>query len=326
MIYYLLVWATCGKTAYFKMAAEVDSAMLSAISFSVLPDVVILNILNYLPLKYVVAASCVCKRWKEMARSELIWKKLIPFAQYIEVSEGKSAYEKVSYMWKNSLRVGEERWYCNPLPELVEFESKMRKAELRQLMLDDHSTMTLMLRLNPCYPYTTKGKDQQDPAIDKLCETLWEMFGFMDDNALEITSHHDVLKHVRYISKEGAMESILRTLQPYWFVDELKIEPYELDEDGRILNGGGEREEEEDDNDDDDDDDDEDKYNAWKETFNEPLSLDTYKQVKAIFADKSENFIEYYLSDGCFNENDRFAHSLVISDTAVYHIQQIYDL
>jgi hypothetical protein len=305
------------------MSDEMAESLMSSSSYR-LPDVAILNILSYLPIKDLAVACCVSKKWKGIARLDVIWKKFIPFPEFVTL-ENKSAYEMVSHMWRTSVKVGNERWYPNPLPDLVEFNKALRKAEYQQLAVDDNSTMTLMLRLNPSYQFAFKRKDENDTTASELCKMLWELFGYTDECALEITSHKDVLEKAKLLSKQEAMTSILKTLQPDWFLEELKIEEFELDEDGKISGGGNEKEKDSDDDDDDDDEEDDD-YNSWKINFNKPLSKDVYQKMKAVFADKSEQFIEYYLSDGCFNENDPVAHSLVISDVAVYHIKQLYAL
>lgn len=63
-----------------------------------------------------------------------------------------------------------------------------------------------------------------------------------------------------------------------------------------------------------------------KKKVNKPVPLSLYNKLEAFFADKSGHFTEYFLNDGCFNENYQYAYHLLISDSAVFSIKQYYDL
>jgi hypothetical protein len=175
----------------------------------------------------------------------------------------------------------------------------------------------------------------------EICEEIWNKFGGKDENPLEVESSQDVMRRAEFQSRKKAMTKILRTLEPSWFLEALRLEAYVLDEEGNIVNGevanqeaagSAHKEEEGDDLGDVAVSDDESIFGsygdktAWKTKINKRLPVDLHREIKAFFADGSEQFIKYHLSDGCFNENFQYAHSLLISDTAVFHVKQFYEL
>ena len=421
--------------------------MASSKTLNDLPDIVLQEVFRYLSLQQLGVACVVCKKWKYVVRLDSLWKKFIPkYPGFVFPLKGKSAYETVRFLWRESVHIGKERWYPNPLPELVEYERGLRKAEKQQTSLDDVSETTLFLRLNPCYKFTTKGKDKDDVTMVEMCKLLWEKYGYVNEYALEITSYKNVMELATYQPVQSAMKTILISFQPFWYLEALGVEEYELDDEGNIIDGKkgldredsdeddeeekGEEDKEEDGDEEDEDDDaeeqegggediekeeeqdenameedevaeeqekgeedkeeggneegeeqeegeedneeeeeedeeqekgeedkeegkeegadeeneevgeqedededeeeeedeDERERNSWKLTFNKLLSRKVYRELKAIVADGSDNFIEYLLSDGCMNENDSFAYSLIISDTAVVNVKQVYEL
>ncbi|KAK3732577.1 hypothetical protein QZH41_004972 [Actinostola sp. cb2023] len=238
-------------------------------------------------------------------------------------------------MWKSSVRIGNERWFPHPMPELVRYESRLRKAENHNFY-KRNSTTTLFLRLNPCYDFTTKGKDLEDAKMKEVCSEIWDRFRDKDEMILEMATYEDAMKRAKIMSRKDAMQKLLETLEPRWFLEGLKVAPYQLNDDGEILgerSAQGDEEVQEDDLGDvtqctqnegifgsfrD--------YTAWLSKVNKRLPVHLYCQLKSFFADRSKNFLEYFLSDGCFNENYEYAYSMVISDTAAFHIKQFYEL
>ncbi|KAK3732589.1 hypothetical protein QZH41_016070 [Actinostola sp. cb2023] len=266
------------------------------------------------------------------------------------------------------------------------------------------------------------GKDMTDETMITICKQIWDKYGYTDEYSLEIMSYKHIMEKAEFSSCKQAMKSILRYFQPEWFLEELVLNPYDLDEQGNIVvdgddnnvndngdesgndddgdknghNGDGDdggddddaddennivvdgddnnvndngdesgndddgdknghndddggddddaddenndadeneieeidesKDEAGEDEDEDEDDEDDEQRKSWKKTFNKPIGKEIFKKLKSLFADKSEGFIKYCLSDGCFNENDAYAHSLWISDTAVILIKQFYEL
>ena len=122
------------------------------------------------------------------------------------------------------------------------------------------------------------------------------------------------------------MKKILDMLQPRWFLKGLNLEKYELDDEVNIIAGPALEGEAADDIVDDIGFGSFDEKTAWKKKVNEPVPLSLYNKLKTLFADKSGHFKEYFLNDGCFNENYQYAYHLLISDSAVFSIKQYYDL
>ena len=144
------------------------------------PDVVLLKIFSNLSSVHDLGrVGLVCKQWNTVIQSDVVWKRFVPKWFWFEpppCTEG--AYKIVKKLWKKqSVRIGNERWLLNPIPELVKYEKKLRKAESHNYYTRC-SSMTLMARLNPCYKFTTKGKDSEDEKINEACEgnmgEIWE--------------------------------------------------------------------------------------------------------------------------------------------------------
>ena len=310
---------------------------------SCFPDVVLFNVFSHLPIEDLTKACSVCKHWNALIKnSDTLWKKFFPHCNGLRFTppKAKTTYEAVKKVWRKSVRIGKERWYPHPLPDLKRFDERLRKAEYHYFYRRNSSTV-LMLRLNPCYEFTTKGKELNDTTMREICEKVWEKFGGKDEDCcrLEVTSLEEVMKRAKYISQKDALKKIIGVFQPYWFLEVLAIDPYDLDENGSIadeqregsIQEGSDIQEEElgditqstadisifgsfDDR------------TLWKDKVNKPLAEGIYKKLKALFADGSEHFIQYNLSDGCFNENFEYGHYLFVSDTAVFYNKQFYEL
>ena len=325
------------------------------------PDVVLFSLFCYLSIQDLSKASCVCKYWNTLIKnSDALWKKFLPHFNGFRFTptKVKTTYEAVKEIWQNSVLIGKEIWYPNPLPDLKRFDERLRKAEYHHFY-GCNSTTVLMLRLNPCYEFTTKGKEQSDTTMREMCEKIWEKFGGKDEDScrLKVTSVEEVMKLACYIQRKEALMQVIDAFQPYWFLEVLMIDGYNLDENGNIVYEQGEESAQEGN----DIPEEElgdisqstadrpisilgsffrstqssaaasifgpfDNRTLWKNKVNKPLSKGVYKKLKALFADRSEHFIQYNLSDGCDNENFQYGHYMLISDTAVFYNKQFYDL
>lgn len=174
--------------------------------------------------------------------------------------------------------------------------------------------------------------------MNEVCQEIWKHFGGKGGPQLSMNSHEDLMKRAQYRTKKIILKNILDILQPRWFLRGLYLEKYEVDEDANIISGPTLEREAADHIVDDIADIKEHstkdgsvfgsfgEKTAWKKKVNKPLPLSLYNKLKAFFADENGHFIEYFLNDGCFNENYQYAYHLLIGDSAVFFINQFYDL
>ena len=174
--------------------------------------------------------------------------------------------------------------------------------------------------------------------MNGVCQEIWKNFGGKGGPRLDMESHEDLMKRAKYRTKKIIMKKVLDMLQPRWFLKGLNLEKCELDDEANIIAGPALEGEAADDIVDDIGDIKErsteelsifgssGEKTAWKKKVNKPVPLSLYNKLKAFFADKSGHFIEYFLNDGCFNENYQYAYHLLIGDSAVFSIKQYYDL
>lgn len=303
-------------------------------SFNALPDVVILSIFKNFSIQELAKVSSVCKRWNNFVKqSDFLWKQFIPKCEHVGPGEGLLT---VKSMWYRGVEIGEERWYPNPLNELVNYERRLRKAEYHHFWRNNSKT-TLYWRLNPRYKLTTKGNDVQDAKMNEVCRDIWDEFkGRSEEPAVRITSHKAAMKDASFRSRYGVMERLLDELEPSWFLDGLDLEPRELDAECNIVNIDANEDDEEVFADDLGDESSDEIFgpldalsydsNAWKSKVNKRLPVHLYRKLKSVFADGSDNFIVYPLNDGTWNENLAHAYTLLISDTAAFYIERYYEL
>ena len=285
-------------------------------------DEVFLEIFSYLSVREVVQLRTVCKRWNTLIQSDSLWtkqlKKWTNIGLQVEAKPACSAYQTVIKMWHSSIQIGKERWYHDPLPRLwFDYESSLREEE-SMLYHGSTSSNRLYLRLNPCYEFTTKGKDIENQEIESISKLLWEEFGNTEISQSHVKNHKDAMSYAQYVSREEVMKGILNHLEPDWLLEGLGLSSYSLDEDGNIDENKSYKKEHSDNED----------FGSQilLSKINHRLPVDLYYQLKALFADKSQHFIEYDLSDGCFDENQTYGHILYISCTAALYIVEHYDV
>ena len=187
------------------------------------------------------------------------------------------------------------------------------------LYCGNSSSTYLYLRLNPFYEFTTKGKDIMDQELEGIIQCLWEEFGDNEENPdnSSIKTHMDAVSHAQYVSRKEVMKDILNHLEPYWLLEGLGLSSYSLDEDGNIDETKSYEEKHSDDDF---------ERPTWRSVINHRLPVDLYCQLKALFAEKSQHFIEYRMSEGCINENYEYGHFLYISCTAALYVVRYYNL
>lgn len=295
---------------------------MAAVTDGVFPDEVLLDIFSYLSIEEESQARRVCNQWNDVIKVDIRWKKLLKkwTAKEFEHDEcGTRAYKRIVEIWNASTPIGKERWLYNPLGEIYDsYECHLREAEFEAK--GGISSMNLYLRLNPCYEFTTRGKEVADEEMKKHCSILWENFGseFQNDRAHDIKTCGDAMAHAKYMSKQQVMSKVLNIYEPEWLLEGLLVESYTLDEDGNIVGTPKHLPPPEDEDDED--------SPRWTSIISERFPPELYNKLKAVFADDSKHFIRYFMSEGCVNENYQYGHFLYVSDTAAIYLTQYYDL
>ena len=292
---------------------------------SALPDEILEKVLLELPLSDVVKLHLVCKRWNRVSRSNLVWQKFLPNYPGICLPKADTKLGVFRKLWMNSLRIGTERWFPNPLPDLVHYDAGVREEESKEYGETVESKCVLYLRLNPVYPFTTNGRNTNDSDMVKVVQVIFDKFGHIDLDEWECPDNMDVkliydgkstVTRSRFCKKKFLMELIVNCLESKHFLEFNRNpdrEEAECDEEGyRVKNTILA-----------------DSSNSVNKSENEynyrkiRLPDDLFNQIRTIVIGKNRNFIIYYLNDGCFG-GTVYTRQLLVSDTAVVYAVQHY--
>ena len=290
---------------------------------STLPDEILEKIFLELSLSDVVKLNLVCKRWCLVSRSNLVWQKFVPAYPGICLPEADTKYEVFQKLWLNSLQIGAERWFPNPLPDMVDHNARVREEESKESGETVESKCVLYLRLNPVYPFTSDGVNTENSVLVNAVQLIFDEFGYIDleewespDNMGEksIYDAKSTMKFSGLGDKSFFMDLIVNCLESQNFLV-FKKNPkrvYEkCDEEGyRVKNTTPA-----------------DNSNFVNKSKNDcrktRLDDNLFNQIRTILIGKNKNFGFYYLNDGCFGGTP-YARRLLISDTAVVHIVEYY--
>ena len=318
---YSLVMETFNLHPVSKTEGKVDCA-------STLPDEILQKIFLELPLSDVVKLNLVCKRWYLVSRSNFIWQKFVPNYPGICLPEADTKYEVFRNLWLNSLQIGAERWFPNPLPDLVEHDAMVREEESKESGETVESKCVLYLRLNPVYPFTTDGVNTENSVIVKAVEVIYDQFGYIDLHEWESPDDMDekliydaksAMKISGFGSKSFFMDLIVNCLESENYLEFKKnrgrpqisevARDEKCDQEGYRLKKTLL----------------EDNFVDKSKNDNGKTRLDDnlFNQIRTILIGKNRNFAFYYLNDGCFG-GTAYARRLLISDTAVVHIIEYY--
>ena len=290
---------------------------------STLPDEILEKIFLELSLSDIIKLNLVCKRWYLVSRSNLVWQKFVPKYPGVDLPKAETQHGVFRKLWDSSLRIGTERWFPNPLPDLVDYDTGVREEESKESGEMVESKCVLYLRLNPVYPFTTDGVNTDDSVMVETVQTIFDEFGSIDLDEYE-TDDDDVQDmHIIYDAKSTmenscfpsnkfSMESVVNCLESQNFL-ELHGEYPELDEEGyrvkKILSQDDKNFVEES----------EDVSNRRKKRLGEKL----FNQIRTILIGKNNPLVCYYLNDGCFG-GDTYARHLIVSDTAAIYCVEYY--
>jgi hypothetical protein len=96
-------------------------------SFSTLPNEIILKIFGHLEINDVVRLNLVFKRWHSLSSEDALWRKVVPKYPGVDLPEAKTQQEIFQKLWSDSVQIGKERWFPNPLPSLVKYNTSLQK-------------------------------------------------------------------------------------------------------------------------------------------------------------------------------------------------------
>ena len=290
---------------------------------STLPDEILEKIFLELPLSDVVKLNLVCKRWYLVSRSNSVWQKFVPNYPGICLPKADTKYDVFRKLWLNSLQIGAERWFPDPLPDLVDHDAKVREEESKESGETVESKCVLYLRLNPVYPFATDGVNTENSVLMKAVEVIYDRFGYIDLHEWE--SPDDMDEKLIYDAKSTMefsglgdksffMDLIVNCLESQNFLEFKKNRKrvYEkCDEEGYRVKNTMPKE----------------NSNFVDRSKNDKgitrLGDNLFNQIRTILIGKNKNFGFYYLNDGCFG-GTTYARRLLISDTAVVHIVEYY--
>lgn len=303
------------------------------------PDTIVLSSFHYLSLPDLRNASKVCKQWNNLARTA--WRKWLRRWETTSNINIFGCENRIADdVLKSCFTIGKEKWLPHPLARLRQYvtinieNAEENDVEFSRFTPSELSRITLFLRLNPYCAFTTRGKDLNDSDVVGACKQFWEDEFWSGQIEVDsdsdgssgpgtFDSFEDILKKATYVSCKDALERILDFLHPERYFgcygDDVigYSKPLLIDEKGNVVQTNPRIYDE-----------DEDEEPPQKEYGDDarPLSLGIYDELKEIFAEKSDNFISYCLTNGCFNENEQYGYFMLISDTAVFHVKQIFVL
>lgn len=285
---------------------------MSQPDFSELPDVIVLSFMSFFDVHGLCTLSLVCKKWNDLTRCNALWAKFIPdYASLtLDISNCSSTREVIRLLWSDSEAFGRERWYHNPLSEFTKYTEQLGMQELQQNYGGGCSKIILKTRLNPCYDLT--GKFKFSDLDSELQTAFGKLFARYKDLGSQtwfyIISAPDIVERSDARTKRQVVKFIVDLVAPNYMVDVEdvgSIEDYSVSEDGEIIQPA--------------------EANQLREAGKDHrISYELLSDVIALFTDGSSSFREYFLDDGCFNENFAYAQSMLVSHSSVLYVKKYY--
>jgi hypothetical protein len=95
-------------------------------NFSALPNEIMLKIFGHLEINDVIYLNLVCKRWRSLSSEDALWRKFVPKYPEVDLPKAKTQQDIFQKLWSDSVQIGKERWFPNPLPSLVEYNTSLQ--------------------------------------------------------------------------------------------------------------------------------------------------------------------------------------------------------
>jgi hypothetical protein len=274
-----------------------------------LPFEILVKICSNLSPYEITILEGVCKTFEIVCCSDEVWQEFLMISPGIILPKERRKKAAFQYMWANSIIVGKERWYPVVLPDLAKYEDELRKEEMQQSAAASESKFVVYHRLNPMYPLTTKCINNEDPAMVKIVQLVFDQFGYIDELTPEdrggFHDHEDLfIRDARtcilwscYVNKRNVLSEVVYNLES------LSI----LNPDNNIgVDFSGNR--------------------TNLDGANYRLNKDLFHQIKAI-VDKSRNYANYSCNHGCtiddaYTSSFPYARSLLVgNEFAIYSVR-----
>ena len=188
--------------------------------YSTLPNEILLKIFCYLKIDDVKNLNLVCKRWCTISSCDMLWEKFVPRYPEVQLPKAKTQKEIFQKLWSDSVKIGKERWFPNPLPSFVEYNISLQKYNENNIPtnIDDAYSLSkcmLFLRLNPLYPFTFNGVEDDDPVMLEILREITGKCGNVvrPDRESDKEGVHDGKSYIyfdNYIDRRFAMLAIMR--------------------------------------------------------------------------------------------------------------------
>lgn len=160
-----------------------------------LVDDVLLQIFDHFKLREMPLLMVVCKHWKMVIDSnDTLWKKYVPRLIPVDLLESQTNKLALKQLFKNSIKVGLERWFPNPYPllnlraKLIYFCNQYGFFKMEQT----DARFALYIRLNPTYDFVDGHKNVE---LTDIIEEIWDTFGERDEDEEQLSSVDDVITH-----------------------------------------------------------------------------------------------------------------------------------
>ena len=289
-------------------------------SFSTLPNEIILKIFGHLEINDVIRLNLVCKRWQSLSSEDALWRKFVPKYPGVDLPKAKTQQEIFQKLWSDSVQIGKERWFPNPLPSLVKYNTSLQKYNEENIpgvvdKIFSLSRCMLYLRLNPLYTFSTDGIKQEDPLMQEIVHQLSNKLGNISrpgyeyDYGVGLHDAKSVIDRTFPGNRSFAMQLIVRYCYDFQTNADvsLSMDAELIDEEGHILEKNLNENE------------------LVGDVFvvKEGMSLNQrlFNQIRNIVVDKSDQFMVYDVHDSYENENEGlpYARQILVTDTAVVY-------
>ena len=321
-----------------------------------LPDEILEHIFNCLMFHEVIPLLKVCKRWNGIVSSDHVWSRFVPKYPHMSLPEALTPKECFKLLWDESIRIGKERWYPNPIPELNLHEEILQRARVIQYGSISPKTKTvLMIRLNPYYDFTINpyqrlvscpnfnfkpfelagrmlprmlsSRDEVVNAVDKIFKTFKVSDLCHADN---IQSATDVLKRARTWDQLRVKNKVWQLLEPDWFLAHYGLEGHRVHKNEEITLGISDIDRMQTDD------------NASSPSISDAVEIyenelkiknkmkysqvmeRLYSGIKNILIDTSSPFVWLPLDNGCFSGSENCSQLILVGDKAVIFEMNIY--
>ena len=288
--------------------------------FSNLPNEIVIQIFGHLELHDVMNLNVVCRRWYDLSSLDELWEKFVPRYSGVDLPQAKSKKKIFQKLWSNSVKIGKERWFPNPLPCLVEYNTSLQKYNEQIIPKNinesyGHSKCVLYLRLNRVYPFASGGIKHEDPLLLEMADKLSDNLGNIAKKGckFDVEIDEDVVTSLVTNSFLGNKKFIMELILSYSYdCNTNATVPYSInepviDEEGKIVRKSMH-------------DDSELLDDESLVTGGRSLSKKVFNQIRDIVIGKNIRFMIYDVDERRENENDRslMARQIVVSGTAVY--------